>query len=101
MSWNLVHGQSYTLYADGCRCEPCRAAQADRNRRNRADRVQRLTVHGIRSSYDAGCRCEECKDARREAYWRLASEHPQRMAAAVQQARDELQRERKISEAAR
>ena len=74
MKRSLVHGQSYTLYARrGCRCDKCRAFQAARVAANRADRLTRLAVHGIRSSYDAGCRCEPCKAARREA-GRLARE---------------------------
>lgn len=83
-----VHGQSYSLYKNGCRCDPCREFQNDRNRRNRADRLARLTVHGIRSSYDAGCRCDACKGARREAYRGLASEYPQRVATAMKRARE-------------
>ena len=88
MNRRLIHGKSYTLYAQGCRCDACRAYQAERNRRNRTDRLARLEVHGIRSSYDAGCRCGPCKGARREAYRHLASEYPQQVAAEIQRARD-------------
>jgi hypothetical protein len=84
----LVHGRSYSLYKNGCRCDACRRYQADRNRRNRADRLGHLEVHGIRSSYDAGCRCDPCKGARRDAYRQLASEYPQQVAAEIQRGRD-------------
>lgn len=62
-----------TAYRKGCRCPRCRAANADRVRRNRAARLadpSRLT-HGTRSAYEAGCRCEDCTWARRAAYWML------------------------------
>lgn len=86
MNLSLAHG-TYTAYAQGCRCNACRQYQNDRVARSRANRV--VKVHGIRSSYDAGCRCEACKGARREAYRTLASEHPQKTAAAMARARSE------------
>jgi hypothetical protein len=65
------HG-TYVMYLYGCRCGPCARNQAERNARNRADRLAsgRLT-HGTRSAYDAGCRCDPCRQSRREAYNRL------------------------------
>lgn len=69
-----------TYERHGCKCAGCRAAHADRVRRNRADRLAagRLT-HGTRSAYDAGCRCTDndrvpsCTGARRVAYEREAT----------------------------
>lgn len=48
-------------YHRGCRCEPCRGANAayDRELRARAG----LPTHGKRSTYTAGCRCEPCRSA--------------------------------------
>ena len=70
------HG-TQIMYEYGCRCDPCRKHQNQRNARNRAERLAsgRLS-HGTRSAYDAGCRCDPCRQARREAYRRLASEYP-------------------------
>lgn len=62
---------SMRSYRRGCRCTPCRGANAARVRDNRAARLAdpaRLT-HGTRSAYDAGCRCRECWLTRRDAYW--------------------------------
>lgn len=72
---NLVHGRLTTYARYGCRCDPCRTAAATSRRRNRqrankARRVERLkgdstlAVHGSVSTYrNWGCRCEACASA--------------------------------------
>lgn len=63
------HGLTAT-YQAGCRCEPCKTAQAayakERYEARKAGDVRkRSTVkqHGTRSMYAAGCKCEECRAA--------------------------------------
>lgn len=70
-----AHG--YNQYANGCRCEVCREAKRDYERKSRKRRAANLSRvnHGKRSTYDAGCRCDQCYMARMEAYYRLPSEY--------------------------
>lgn len=51
-------------YSRGCRCTPCRDANAayDRKLRARAG----LPEHGKRGTYTSGCRCEPCRAANTE-----------------------------------
>lgn len=51
-------------YGRGCRCTPCRGANAtyDRELRARAG----LREHGNRTTYTYGCRCEPCRQANRD-----------------------------------
>ena len=56
-------------YRRGCRCEGCRAANAARHRKLRADRRSRgatPNVHGSTGYSNYGCRCDVCVEA-----WRL------------------------------
>jgi hypothetical protein len=70
-----------TRYDDyGCRCDVCRAANAERHLFGRSWRaVARPEAnlgldHGTRSTYvNHGCRCEPCVEAQREANRRRPS----------------------------
>ena len=63
-----------TQYTDyGCRCEVCRAANAERHRQLRARRATHrpetnlALEHGTKSTYvNHGCQCESCVEAQRE-----------------------------------
>ena len=64
----------------GCRCEVCRAANADRHRELRARRRtsepenDKRLDHGTRSTYvNHGCRCKPCAEAQRESNRRRPS----------------------------
>lgn len=70
----MNHGTTWT-YRTGCRCDPCRAANAAAARRRRARIrgdlaavVRRPYVCGQRRTYIAGCRCTACRGA--EALYR-------------------------------
>ena len=63
------HGLTAT-YQAGCRCEPCKVAQAAYAKeryeaRKRGDVRTRpaADTHGTRPMYASGCRCEECRAA--------------------------------------
>lgn len=57
------HG--YASYANGCRCEVCRAAARLYRREQRAARLASGQIeHGLTAGYDCGCRCPDCRDAR-------------------------------------
>jgi len=60
-----THGLLST-YRNGCRCDPCRGANRDKERGRRRRNGSGRT-HGIVSTYVAGCRCGECTEANREA----------------------------------
>jgi hypothetical protein len=69
----VVHGGSGYGYAEGCRCDECRAAHKRRIKRRvkeRADEIRRdptLAEHGSNSTYgNWGCRCEPCTEAHSE-----------------------------------
>jgi hypothetical protein len=72
-----VHGTDRSYEYGGCRCDDCRAAHAERVKRNRAERLAAGSLtHGTRSAWDAGCRCAECRDASSRAradYYRRTS----------------------------
>ena len=56
---------SHTRYADGCRCDLCRAAHRKyTSERRRAALEAGSLSHGRPSTYDAGCRCEKCWNAK-------------------------------------
>ena len=68
-----VHGTP-SAYSNGCRCEQCRQAWADYQRKRRQSMRQEPTgdrehvhregpVHGTPSAYSNGCRCEQCRQA--------------------------------------
>jgi hypothetical protein len=61
------HGTRHGYVYFKCRCDLCRAAQAEYQRKNRADLRERLAEvfdslpHGVHSTYNNwGCRCEAC-----------------------------------------
>lgn len=58
-----THGLLST-YRHGCRCEPCRAA--NRNKDRAARRKTSGRTHGRISTYNAGCRCEPCREVKSE-----------------------------------
>lgn len=66
----ITHGRSG--YVRGCRCDTCRAANAEqmrnqirKNRRERREPPQ----HGTHQSYGYyGCRCDECRQAHTDYY---------------------------------
>ena len=67
----------------GCRCEVCRAANADRHRELRSRRAASRPednvglAHGSRSTYVSyGCRCERCVEAQRAANSQRTSRAP-------------------------
>lgn len=79
---SLVHGTA-TAYLNGCRCTACRAANTERHRRMRAQRIARGTPfkHGTRNGYmNYGCRCGDCRAANaayeRERRRRQAAQPP-------------------------
>lgn len=51
----------------GCRCGPCRSANAaqTRTRRRRGAPVRAAEIHGLRM-YDLGCKCDVCRAAKAE-----------------------------------
>jgi len=71
------HG-STSRYSYGCRCQPCKDAQAAYQRELRArkegddyqprkrGRKAATLAHGTTSGYSKGCRCPECKQAQSE-----------------------------------
>lgn len=68
-----AHGHNgYTNY--GCRCDDCRAGQAEYQKAYRSRASSRFASgevdapHGSRSTYtNYGCRCDECREAMRAA----------------------------------
>lgn len=65
----IRHG-TRTRYQDyGCRCELCRNAQVDYQRRSdlRGSPGSPGRTHGCISTYNAGCDCRQCMDASRDA----------------------------------
>lgn len=63
------HGTSNGYRNLGCRCEACKAANTEDQRRLREERRARAEdiPHGTMSGYSNwGCRCEECSEVRRE-----------------------------------
>lgn len=54
-----THG-THSAYANGCRCEPCRAAgKAYRSTPIPED----YDRHGTLTGYTRGCRCDDCRGA--------------------------------------
>lgn len=67
----MRHG-TRSMYLAGCRCEPCKAAQAAYMREKREQRGANLAAddprHGKKGTYDYyGCRCQACTKANTEA----------------------------------
>ncbi len=68
----LKHGSQYA-YRSGCRCDTCRAGNADRWRAQRAARATDPTSadragHGRVGTYsNYGCRCTPCRAANARA----------------------------------
>jgi hypothetical protein len=57
------HG-TVTGYYYGCRCETCKAVNAEKSRAaRRAGRTVRPEQHGTRTGYQYGCKCEACRGA--------------------------------------
>jgi hypothetical protein len=64
-----LHGTDRSYEYGGCRCDDCRAAHAERVKRNRAERLAAGNLtHGARSAWDAGCRCPECRTVHNAAH---------------------------------
>lgn len=70
------HGSLNTYRVHGCRCEPCKHANRDRQRRTNAARAEKVArgeipeyvKHGTQGTYrNWGCRCELCKAAGTDA----------------------------------
>jgi hypothetical protein len=63
------HGtlQRYRYWTDPCRCDLCKAANAEASRENRRAARERGVVpeHGINGYSYYGCRCEICREANR------------------------------------
>lgn len=67
-------------YDDGCRCQPCKDANAARKRRGQKAQyalrdvqdgviINKRAKHGTLNGYQYyGCRCEECVQAYRDYY---------------------------------
>lgn len=50
-------------------CPACKKAKADRERKNRAARLERgLTQHACHTAWDSGCRCGDCTTWHRAVY---------------------------------
>lgn len=73
----MTHG-TRTTYQSGCRCEDCKAANADFQKQYRSGqrsgrsyaREPAPIKHGTRNAYvHRGCRCDDCSEANR-AYQR-------------------------------
>lgn len=69
---SVKHGQlsPVSCYVTGCRAAECRTAWAERVRRDRARRAQRVPdmVHGTDNGYaNYRCRCEDCRAAHAQA----------------------------------
>ena len=70
-----VWTHNYSAYANGCRCDVCRAAKADYMAARRAAAFLKTSqpagdiTHGRAGYEEQGCRCEICVEARR-AMWR-------------------------------
>lgn len=66
-----VHGTVYG-YDRGCRCDACRAAKVESNRRSKARRLSEMSsdpedpMHGTETGYWYGCRCARCVQAHSE-----------------------------------
>lgn len=63
------HGTLTGAIKYGCRCDVCRAASRDYQRRWRADHAGQAPdwAHGTLTGYNAyACRCDACSTARRE-----------------------------------
>lgn len=92
-----VHGTP-SMYNSGCRCDDCRAANAERIRGLRARRRERLKTgeaeieHGLSAYNNWGCRCEVCTLANSQAcreYWRNGAERLKARGAAYREAHQE------------
>lgn len=62
---NRVPHGSPSRYSHGCRCDPCRAANTERGRQQRARRytgeIPAHVAHGSAATYaNWGCRCRPC-----------------------------------------
>lgn len=70
-----THGIAST-YRAGCRCEPCRKANTEKCKQQRAERALRPVdevPHGLGGYRNWGCRCEVCTAAQSEACAAYAS----------------------------
>lgn len=67
MSDEKWHGTPGGYTNHGCRCDDCRAALRDYQRRRRKQRIESPTpdrVHGTVNGYgNYGCRCDRCRGA--------------------------------------
>jgi hypothetical protein len=72
----LMHG-TITAYSYGCRCDHCKAANAEyRSRGREKRRGAEPPGHGTENAYsNYGCRCEECKQAHRSRPRKKAPSH--------------------------
>lgn len=60
------HGTRRMYEGQRCSCDPCRKANADRQRefqRAKGRNPRPIAVCGTRSMYVKGCRCEDCREA--------------------------------------
>ena len=83
-----VTAHGYSGYANGCRCETCKAAKAAYMSEKRIAATASAqpgtavtgVTHGTRSAYkDKGCRCEKCVEFMRSTWrrWDRDSRHPE------------------------
>lgn len=70
----MTHGTTSAYNNMGCRCQPCKAANAAHIRamraqaRERAKTDPRIIPHGTAHAYAYwGCRCSDCREAARVA----------------------------------
>ena len=79
----VTHGGSGHAYSNyGCRCDECRAANAARFARRKAERDMRMSdfEHGSSGYVNWGCRCDVCAEAHSEV---MAANYASRKARAA------------------
>lgn len=71
------HGTN-ARYAGGCRCDDCKKAHSDYQKRHRKDRLPDLLAnpnhpaHGTVNGHKTGCRCDKCNQAMKMQRVRLS-----------------------------
>lgn len=64
-----LHGTHNMYLTYKCRCDLCREAEAEYNRKRLGWNKRAPPIHGTRTMYEAyKCRCDSCKEAMKE-YW--------------------------------
>lgn len=89
----MEHGK--TAYANGCRCDVCRAWQRDKSSDDRRRLKARVAagdptlVHGRATLYSKGkCRCGPCSEAAASAARKWRADNPERNAEQVRRWRE-------------